>query len=67
MVTISVAYIFPASVVSESPFIGTVTIHFGKADLWIRVFLDPESKSTLNNLLLVTELIVLVVAIFAGA
>ena len=41
MVTISVADIFPASFVSVAPFIGTATIHFGKADLLITVFLDP--------------------------
>ena len=51
------------SVVSVAPFIGTVTI---KSDLRIRFFLYPESKSTLNNTLLVKELIVLVVAIVAG-
>ena len=66
MVTISVADIFPASVVSVAPFIGTVTIPFGKADLWIRGFLDQESKITINNLLPIKELIVLVVAIVAG-
>ena len=66
MVNIIVAEIFPASVLSVAPFIGAVTIPFGKDDLWIRVFPDPESKSTLNNLFLVKELIVLVVDIVAG-
>ena len=66
MVTISFTDIFLASVVSVAPFIGTVTIPFGKSYLWIKVFLDPESKSTLNNILLVKELIVLVMAIVAG-
>ena len=49
MVTISVADIFPASVVSVAPFIGTVNIPFGKADMWIRVFLDPESRVLLTT------------------
>ena len=66
MVAISVTDIFPAIVVSVAPFVGIVIIPFGKADLWIRVSLDPESKITLNNLFLVKELIVLVVAIVAG-
>ena len=55
MVTISVAETFPASVLSVAPFIGTVTITFGKVDMWIRVFLDPESKVLLTTFCLLNS------------
>ena len=66
MVIILVAAILPASVASVASCIGIVTISFGKANLQIRIFLYPESKITLNNILLVNELIVFVLAIVAG-